>query len=218
MFPGLVDLVLHPDRFFLRVSQEKVNLIPPLIIIGTGLFAILLSIIIPLVFLSLNHPDRIGYVGWMGLIQFHLRCTISLPLITWAIMSLGTYAISRVLEGRGTLTATTQNTGFGMIPWTIGVLAMIGISAVLFVIALAVPPSLIPLEDYAPNMYASFPLISFFVLIWEVYLWILAVKYTQGFSYRKAAAVTAIPVLIVILLMVPVLAWYDTIMVIISGT
>jgi len=218
MFSGLMNLVLHPDRFFLRVSQEKVNLVPPFIIIGTGLFAILLSTILPLLFFSLDHPDRIGYVSWMGMLQFYLKCVVLIPLMIWATMSLGTFGISRVLGGKGSLAATARNTGFGMLPWTVGVLITIGISAVLFIIMQAVPSSRVPMEEYTQSLDALFPLASVVAIIWGEYLWILAVKYSHGFTFRKAAAVTVIPVLIVILLTVPVTVWNDTIVAFISGT
>ncbi len=218
MFSGLRDLILHPDRFFLRVSQEKVNLIPPLIIIGTGLVAILLSTILPPLFFSLNHPDRITYVGWMGMLQFYLKCVLLIPLMIWATMAFGTFGISRVLGGRGTLAATARNTGYGMMSWTAGVLASIGISAVLFIIVQVVPSSMVPMEVYPQSVDTLFPLISIVTVIWGGYLLILAVKHTQGFSFRKAAAVTIIPVVIVIWLTIPIQAWMNMILRVVSGS
>jgi hypothetical protein len=44
VFHGIRDLLFHPDAFFARVSQEKVNLIPPLAIVGAGVVINILMI------------------------------------------------------------------------------------------------------------------------------------------------------------------------------
>jgi hypothetical protein len=33
---GLSELIIHPDAFFVRVSQEKISLVPPLAIVAAG--------------------------------------------------------------------------------------------------------------------------------------------------------------------------------------
>jgi hypothetical protein len=212
MFFGIRDLVLHPDAFFETVSKEKVNLIPPVVIVGAGLF---ISFMIAVVYYSLISGNNLHYVGWMAIIQVFFRCTAVIPLIVWGVISLGTYGISWGCEGKGSLAATVQNIGYGMLPWIVFIIGSVIFSGLSFVIFHSTSPADMTLGAIIFHWAdIIFGLVIFF---WGWYLWILAVRYTHGFTLRKAAAVTIVPVAIVIWLTIPVQAWIETIRMIISG-
>jgi len=60
--------------------------------------------------------------------------------------------------------------------------------------------------------------IGLIILFWEWYLWILAIQHTHRFTFRKAAAVSIVPVMIVIWLTIPVQAWIESLRMIITGS
>jgi hypothetical protein len=215
VFSGIRDLFIHPDLFFERVSKEKVNLVPPLAIIGAGAIVTLIPYIIALLYYALTAPNNMSYVGWMGLIQVFFKTFVVCPLLIWGVISFCTYGISRGLNGKGSL--AIQNTGYGMIPWSVSVIASVVLSGILFIIAYIAPTGIIPIEAYSPIEYSFFYFIGIIALFWQLYLWILAVKHTHGFTFRKAATVTIIPVVIVICLTIPMQAWINTIGMVVSG-
>ena len=60
MFAGLLELILHPDKFFARVSREKIDLVPPLLIVGAGMFIIFLTLFIPICIFPDTLPGPYG--------------------------------------------------------------------------------------------------------------------------------------------------------------
>ncbi|MGA2121312.1 MAG: YIP1 family protein [Methanoregula sp.] len=110
MFSGINDLILHPDAFFERVSQEKINLIPPLAIVGAGILFTLLPLVFTFIYYSLTASHTLHNILWWGMIGYYLRCFSVIPLVIWGILSIGTYGISRIFDGKGSLSATVQNT------------------------------------------------------------------------------------------------------------
>lgn len=218
MFFGIKDLLLHPDAFFERASQEKVNMIPPLAIVGIGMLFMLFLLVFVLIYSSLTSSYNLSSVGWAAMIQVYLRCYVAIPLIIWGVPSLGSYGISRILDGKGSLTATVQNIGYGMIPWSISVIGTTIFSGILFCIAYIFPTTVIVMEEFVSYGLGTVLFIYLIILFWGWYLWILAIRHTQNFTFRKAAAVSIIPVMIVIWLTTPVQAWIDTIRMIVSGT
>ncbi|MDP3563875.1 MAG: YIP1 family protein, partial [Methanoregula sp.] len=199
-------------------SKEKVSLIPPLAIVGTGMLFMVLVPSIALIYYNLTTTVHGNPAMFTGQIWYYIRCSAIIPLIIWSVLSLGTYGISHLLHGKGSLAATIQNTGYGMMPWTASVIIITGFSAILFVIAFIVPSTVIFMEKYASFGYALFPYISLIFLFWGWYLWTLAVVHTHGFTFRKAAAILLLPVMIVIWLTIPTQEWIETIQRVISGT
>ena len=215
MLAGLVELVLHPDTFFARIVKEKVNLIPPLVIVGTGLFFVIIGKVIPVVWISLK-SSFLQNTSLAEIIGSLILCHALLPLVVFSVISLGTYGVSRGLDGKGSLTANVQNIGYGMMPWTFFTIGSLVSSSIILVVfhAWPVPPN-------SPGavivLFWIAALIGLVVFFWEWYLWILAVRHTHAFTLRKAAAVTIVPVAMVIWLTIPVQAWLDTIWMVIFG-
>ena len=218
MFFGLKDLFLHPDAFFSGVAREKVNLVPPLIILGTGILFTLLPLVIAIVYYSLTASFNLHIIGWEGMIRNYLLCNGVIPLVTWGVLSLGSYGISRVLDGKGSLVATVQNIGYGMMPWAVSVIGTTIFSGILFFIAYILPSTIILMEEVAPYGYGIFPYISLIILFWGWYLWILAIQHTNRFTFRKASAVSIVPVMIVIWLTIPVQAWTESLRMMVAGS
>ncbi|MHB8162813.1 MAG: YIP1 family protein [Methanoregula sp.] len=218
MFSGIRNLLIHPNLFFERVSKEKVNLVPPVIIIGIGLLALIIGKAIPVFWVSAHFPSFFESSGGLSVVLIGLIfCHTIIPLLTWSVMILGSYGISRFLNGKGSLAVTVQNTGYGFLPWTFFTIASLISSSIIFVIFHAwALPSGNSIWGYWIFWIAAFFGIVFFS--WQWYLWVLAVKYTHGFTFRKAAAVTIIPVVIIIWLTIPVQVWINTIAMTISGT
>ena len=218
MFFGLKDLFLHPDAFFSVVAREKVNLVPPLIILGTGILLTLLPLVIALGYYSLTASLNLANFGWGVTIGNWLCYYVLTPLVTWGVMFLGAYGISRVLDGKGSLAATVQNIGYGMMPWVVSVFCWVIFSGIIFVVAYMVPSVVGPLAEYANYGYGIVSNIGLIILFWEWYLWILAIQHTHRFTFRKAAAVSIVPVMIVIWLTIPVQAWIESLRMIITGS
>jgi len=218
MFFGLKDLLLHPDAFFSRVAKEKVNLVPPLIILVTGILLTLLPLVIALGYYSLTASLNLTNFGWVVTIRNWLCYYVLTPLITWGVMFLGAYGISRVLDGKGSLAATVQNIGYGMMPWVVSVFCWVIFSGIIFVVAYMVPSVVGPLAEYANYGYGIVSNIGLIILFWEWYLWILAIQHTHRFTFRKAAAVSIVPVMIVIWLTIPVQAWTESLRMIVAGS
>jgi hypothetical protein len=217
VFHGIRDLLFHPDAFFARVSQEKINLIPPLLIVGTGILFTLLPFVIALVYYSLTVSINLHNIGWEGMIKNYLLCYGVIPLVTWGVLSLGAYGFSHLLDGKGSLTATVQNMGYGMMPWAVSVIGMTSFGGILFFIAYILPSTIIPMEEYAPYGYGIFPYISLIILFWMWYLWILAIRHTHQFTMRKAAMITVVPVAIYVSVTIPVVYYLEGILRILTG-
>ena len=216
MFEWISELVIHPDAFFARVSQEKINLIPPLAIVGAGMLLIFLAMVLPIAVVVIPSHALVGFLGFRGLL-LHFLILTSIPLVIWGIISFGLYIISRALGGAGSLTATIQNIGYGMGMWCVfGIGLMIDSSFKVFMSYKITLPS-----GEIGQVAGSNPFLGIILIIdlaaffWGWYLWILAVKHTHGFTIWKAAAVSIVPVMIAIWF--TILRGIDTIRILIFG-
>lgn len=212
---GLVELVLHPDMFFARMVKEKVNLIPPLVIVGTGILVLLIGKTIPVVWFSLN-SSFLQNESLAGILRSLIVCHAVSPVLLFGIITLGTFVISHGLDGKGSLSANIQNIGYGMIPWTFFSIGSL-ISSSYFLVFFHAWPGPPNSPEKAVVLFWIAALIGLVVFFWEWYLWILAVRHTHAFTLRKAAAVTIVPVAVGIWLTIPVQAWLDTIRMVIFG-
>lgn len=193
MFEWISELVIHPDAFFARVSQEKINLIPPLAIVGAGVVINILMIL--LFFIAPSHSGYSGYFLMYGGLQrdvlmiFIIR-SIFVPFGLWGFVSIAAYSISRVLSGRGSFYATIQNVGYGMLPWTL--------SMVVPVVSFAYKFSTNTSYGIFSGIWLTDPytccIIGWVVLLWICYLWIFAIRHTHQVSLKKAIGVIIISV------------------------
>lgn len=209
MLAGLVELVLHPDTFFARIVKEKVNLIPPLAIVGGGA---LLFEIINLVYLAF--PTRHGYSitvlpssgVFRDILLAHIATSVIIPLFVWVLFSVILYTFSRIVGGSGSFTETIQNVGYGMLPWTLSVL--IPFSAILHRFLTYTGGPVVGGYSgiwFLPPIYCSLPLIG--IMAWSFYLWMHAVRYTHSITVEKSAIIAGIPVAIFLIATVPFI-WY----------
>jgi len=193
MFFGIKELLLHPDAFFARVSQEKINLIPPLAIVGAGVVINILMIL--LFFIAPSHSgysvDFLMYGGLQRdvLMIFIIR-SIFVPFGLWGFVSIAAYGIAHLFTGRGSFYATIQNVGYGMLPWTLSMV----VPVVLFAYKFSTNTSYGPYS----GMWLTDPytccIIGWVVLLWIGYLWIFAIRHTHQVSLKKAIGVIIISV------------------------
>lgn len=217
MFAGLCDLVFHPDTFFERVSQEKVNLIPPVAIVGAAVIIQIMGIILHLFLFVRSGASEVALAALSISLVKTVLCQIITLFVIWGTVSLSVYCISRLFSGSGSLIATIQNTGYGIVPsmlFNIGSLIASGFIYIFFH-GWPLPPGN---SEWLNTVLWAGTITSAVFFFWQWYLWVLAVKHTCGFTFRRAAAVTIIPIVIVIWLTIPVQAGVDTITMIISGT
>jgi hypothetical protein len=174
MFAGIGDLLFHPDVFFSRISEERSNIFPPLVIVGTAGLISSFSCVINC-YLKGNCADTatiLFMAGWLFALSF----------VMWLILSGLLFVISRLFAGKGSITATFQNTGYGMLPQV-------------FINPVIIAGMLLFYRN-SPGIYASVwetPMIfSFFVYLvfylWGGYIWIFAIKNTHDISLKRSVA------------------------------
>jgi hypothetical protein len=209
MLAYLVELVFHPDTFFERVSKERVNLIPPLVIVGAGA---LFFAIVNVVFLAF--PTRYGYSipvlpsggVFRDMLLAHIVTSVIMPLFVWVLFSVIFYTVSRSTGGTGSFTATIQNVGYGMLPWTLSVL--IPFFAILYRLLTYTGGPVIGGYSgiwFLPQIYCSLPLLG--IMVWSFYLWMHAVRHTHSITVEKSAIITGVPVAIFLIVTIPIV-WY----------
>lgn len=209
MLAGLVELVLHPDTFFARIVKEKVNLIPPLAIVGGGA---LLFAIVNVVYLAF--PTRHGYSipalpsggFFRDMLLAHIGTSVIMPLFVWVLFSVILYTLSRIAGGSGSFTATIQNVGYGMLPWTLSVL--LPGSAILHRFLTYTGGPVVGGYSgiwFMPPIYCSLPLLG--IMVWSFYLWMHAIRHTHTFSLKKSAIISGVPVAIFLIATIPFI-WY----------
>jgi hypothetical protein len=200
-FP-VVELLLKPDAFFARVTSEAENLVPPVLIVGAaGIIGCISGLIV-----LLTAGDMM-----VLLIPFTLIAAMALPFITWVIFTTVLHGISRLLSGAGTFTTTLQNTGYGMLPWTL---------AHIFTLMSAIEMSW-NVEYYRTaegaraaltmsGMRIAFLVLAILFMLWTGYLWVYGMKHTHRIPAGKAAlAVVCLLVLYFLVTLVPTLFVYS---------
>jgi hypothetical protein len=207
--PGLLpmafpvgELLLKPDGFFARVTSEAENLVPPAVIVGiAGIIGCLSGTLV-----LLTAGDMM-----VLLIPFTLISAMALPFITWAIFTAVLHGLSRLLSGAGSFTTTLQNTGYGMLPWTI---------AHAFTLLSAIEMSW-NVEYYrtAEGMRSmltlsgtrtAFLVLAVLFMLWTGYLWVYGTRHAHRLTVKKAVIpVACLLVLYFIVTLVPALLAYS---------
>lgn len=212
MFSGIWDLFLHPDAFFTRISQEKVKLIPPFVIVGMG--AILFPIIHVLFWVWDKSGWSVDILTHGGLVQHYIMSSIAMsffmPFFIWGLFSVLIFGLSRVAGGTGSFPATLQNVGYGMVPWTLSAIIPLGIFLYRFITYTGGPT----FAGYSglwilPAVFCALPLLG--IMIWSSYLWIIAVIHMDHLPLVKSAIITLVPVCVFLILSLPVLYYCEMI-------
>jgi hypothetical protein len=205
MFGGISALVIHPDAFFARISKEKINLIPPLAIVGAGI--LLFTLIYVLIFIGSTgsgySPDNLlGNSPLLrGIFLSFISRSIITPFLVWGVFSGVLYILPRIIGGDGSLFATIQNVGYGMLPWPVSVIFPV----LYYIQRFNSPGGIIGCGIwFMPGELCTVPLII--MMIWSCSLWIFAIRHTHGLSLARAAAITIIPVGLILLVCVPGIA------------
>lgn len=202
MFAGISELIIHPDAFFARITKEKTSLIPPLVIVLAGACINIVGTFLLLALSRSLSSGKFEELNYVSTLTYYLIVFAIVPLLDWGILSVGFCCISHMISGKGSLKATFQNAGYGMLPWTILAALSAGYMIIFSCIHHLFP--FVPITAAGSTHTVICFLIDFGFFLWVLYLWILAAKYTHEFTFRKAAGVTVIPVILLLLLDPPV--------------
>jgi hypothetical protein len=220
MKSGFKDLLFYPDTFFKNIAQEKVNLIPPVIIVAGGCAISILGWLVPFGVYVITrqltgNPFDLTYLGYgvvWFLVWYQVTCYILCPFLGWILVSGILYLISRLFSKIGSFFATLQNVGYGMVPWVISNCASVIATSILYTRSYYYLPYTTPdtFASYATSIastgayYYPSPLlwpsnvitIIFLVfLVWCCCLWVYAIKHTHQIPLRRATGIVLIVIM-----------------------
>jgi hypothetical protein len=186
------DLFFHPNAFFAQVSQEKVGLLWPIIIVAIGGFVSFTGA----VFLSPGVTDPVTQysVTFLSL--------LGVSFATWIIISTGLFLLSKAFSGTGSYGITLQNAGYGMLPFAFS-------GAVTFVSVAAITGNMASLSSVPNIMFSALIYAEQLVFtLWAAYLWFCGIRNAHGLPTPLAVATVVIVVAItfaifVVLTMMP---------------
>jgi hypothetical protein len=177
------NLLLHPDAFFAHITGERDNLVPPLAIVGVSA-AVSFTVMIIGTLLVSNSLD-------VTTIPILFEWFFVLPFIAWGIFSGVLFLISFLFSGKGSLIATLQNVGYGVLP-----LALINPVTVLGRLLFFRTSHVVYSTLYYNPQF--FSIVVFLLLfLWSCYLWVYAIKHTHKFSVKRSIAAVIVSVVIV---------------------
>ena len=197
-FTKLNDLLFRPDAFFSRLEQEEVNLVPPVLIVmlsGIGaLVTVSLAMILSGSFAGRSEEEILV----MLFTSSPFMLAFIYQVIMWIVASVSVWLVAGKLSGTGTLTATLQNIGYGMLPTMIYTV----ISQVLVMATIATTG-----ETSYSGMMAGAGLmllaLSLVITIWTWYLWVLGIVHAHHITREKA--IVAVIIVIVVQWIVAIL-------------
>ena len=204
MKSGFKDLLFYPDTFFKKIAQEKVNLIPPVIIVAGGCAISLSGVIVPLG-IGIIHAQVLGNPPNLMNIPlifawYLIRSYVLWPFLWWILASGALYLISRLFSKDGSFPAILQNTGYGLVPWVISSAVSVVARSLLITRPedhtniLLNPGTVSPLLIY---MIVSVLLFNMFML-WCCWLWVYAIKHTCGIPVQRATVVVVLAVMVIV--------------------
>jgi hypothetical protein len=205
MSTGFWDLLFYPDTFFKNIAQEKVNLIPPVIIVAGGCAISLSGVIVPFGINIIHNqvsdnPLPLIYFGLIPFVWALVRCYVLWPFLGWVLVSGALYLISRLFSKVGSFFATLQNVGYGLVPWVIFTAASVVARSLLVIMPedhtniLLNPGTVSPLLLY---MIVNVLLFILFML-WCCWLWIYAIKHTCRIPVQRATVVVVLAVMVIV--------------------
>jgi len=187
---GWLDLVVHPDTFFERVSREPVNLLPPLAIFCAAFILNIAGALLIIAYYSSLGMGPVGVSGMLVAMAKSVLCDLLTLLVIWGVASGYFYLAARLLSGTGSFPAMVQNTGYGLLPL---VLASLGyaISAVTsyFSLLLYHTTSSLPAATVFFLIHVAGSLAA---VVWAGLLWMFAIRHTHSLTPGKAALVSGV--------------------------
>lgn len=173
MLKGIIELLFHPDLFFVRKQHEEIHLVIPVIIVGIGG---IVSFITPLAERAFsNNGDISNFLMMPSSAIFFLV----FPFISWLLVAGILYVFSRLFSGTGSFPATLQNCGYGFLPNTLFALFV-------FINSFAVSWSMGTSFKFLTTFLSVLGIISFFSIFWSGWLWTVAMEKTHNLSLGKA--------------------------------
>jgi hypothetical protein len=208
MKAGFKDLLFYPDTFFENIAQEKVNLIPPTIIVAGGGAISLSRIFI--------YAPYLGNPLNLTSISLIIACYVLWPLLGWVLVSGAFYLISRLFSKAGSFFATFQNVGYGLLPWVISNFVSVVATSILYT------RSYYYFQHASPDTFASYAtsivstrsyyytspwlwpstvsaIIFLVFMLWCCCIWVYAMKNTCQIPLQRAIIVVIITVMVLFL-------------------
>lgn len=183
----IIDLVLDPDGFFSRLSEERPHLTIPVIVVGIiGVVNIISSLL----------TGTFGYNPSLKAILFSSSplLVLVLPFVLWILVSGILFLVGKRVSGKGDFVTTLRNAGYGFLP--------VAFFSIIFHVAmLTVMTALI--SDFAEGMLFFLVLFLFFIacLFWTGYILVFGVKYAHSLDNSQAfTAVVLMSILLVVVL------------------
>lgn len=187
---GWLDLVIHPDSFFERVSREPVNLLPPLAIVAAAFIVDIAGALLLIAMYSSLGMTSVGVSGMIVALAKSVLCDLLTLLVIWGVASGYFYLTARLLSGTGSFPATVQNTGYAMLPLVIASMRYMMDAVLSF--------STLLLYDTTPvlftgNVYFWIHAVGMLVVVvWAGILWMFAVRHTHSLPGGKSALVSGL--------------------------
>ncbi|OPX67867.1 MAG: Yip1 domain protein [Methanoregulaceae archaeon PtaU1.Bin059] len=213
----LLDLLVHPERFFSTLEGKEPDLkIPAAIALAGAVVAAVAgyaqSSLFADMFAEMGAGAGMGaFMGIMGAAGAFLGFLI----IWWLVMAGVFHVISMAFKGTGKFTRTLESTGYGLLPTVIGsIISTLILFSYLPRIAVPVVRDLqdpVAIQkamqelmlDPAMKEFTQVSIaISILFLIWSANIWIFGVRQARGITLKHACITVIIPVAVYILYMV----------------
>ncbi|XRO76344.1 YIP1 family protein [Methanocaldococcus sp. 10A] len=200
------ELILNPNNFFKNLTNRKVSLKEPFIIVLIFSILIAISAYISTSILYKIFPPQyqqiMAFTKIIGLISTFIG-----GFIAWLIIAGIMHLISIAFKGEGSFKKTLSFVGYGFIPNIIGALITIPI-AYYYLSQIHIQPltitqlqnpivvKMIMKQIIPKTLIYTNALIGFAVTIWNLYIWTYAIKYARNLELKKAFITALIPTVI----------------------
>lgn len=212
---NLLDLLVHPERFFSAQEGKEPDLkIPAAIALVGAIIAALAGYAMSGLFTELFAGLGEGMGVFMG-IMTTVSAFFGFLLMWWLGMAVIFYLVSMIFRGSGKFTHTLANTGYGLVPIIIG-------SIVTSLILLSYLPKItVPvirnmqdataiqeatqelMQDSVMMEYTQIStVISLIFLIWSANIWIFGIRQSRRITLPQACITVFVPVAIYLIYMV----------------
>jgi len=179
----IIDCLFHPDIFFERRNKEKISLVIPAIIVGTGG---IVSFITPMVQRAVTHGgDLSNFIMMPSAVVFFLV----FPFILWFGVAGFLEVFSRLLSGTGAFPAMLQNCGYGYLPHTL-------LSPLVIINGIALPWLPGTSSVFLAGAISVLVIISFLSIFWSGWIWSVAMEKTHALSRGRAMIGAALVLLL----------------------
>ncbi|MCU0632883.1 MAG: YIP1 family protein [Methanolinea sp.] len=212
---NLLDLLIHPERFFSAQAGNEPDLkIPSAIAIAGAIIAAVAGYSLSGLYTELFAGAGGGIGAFMG-IMGAVGAFIGFLIMWWLVMAGIFHVISVFFKGSGKFNRTLANTGYGLIPLIIGSIVT---TLILFTYLPRITVPVIRdmqdttalqkamqelMQDPFMREYTQVSMIvSILFLIWSVNIWIFGVRQARGITLRQACITVIIPVAVYIIYMV----------------